>query len=452
MGKRGQRFSNERGATIVLVAVSLTVLLGMGALAVDLGMLIKARNDAQRNADAAALAGASAYQNAKPYDAIYEAKDRAFDYIARNPIGKTFVNALPYDTTITGNRYVFENPNAVVVVLPDSEKVRVIVRRSGIGTWFSRVMGTDAATVSAKAAAIAATAGAAKCVKPFAMPDIWQENTTGQQGEDKNANRIPELLGSPPEKWEYHQTAGSQGGKSWNADHYRPYDDKRVGRTGDETGWGTSFRNEYADASGNQYWDDYGRLLIMKPNNPSQAPAPGFFQAWVMPGSGNGAKEYQENIETCHEAEIMLERDYDVDEEVQTNDNEPGNMLGPTYKGIDNLLAQDSLACWHEFNDPDRPGFKTGEVRLRATMGGPCSITYPGWESSPRVILTPLFDPELIGTGRTALKFNNLAMWFLEGRGNGNQAPIMARFMYFAKGTEVDTTKGSLVKTLRLVE
>lgn len=448
MGMRG-RVSNERGATIVLVAVSLAALLGMGALAVDLGMLIKARSDAQRNADAAALAGASAFQNAKPQDAVYDAKDRAFEYITRNPIGKTFLGVTPHDTTINGSRYIFEHPNAVVVVLPDSEKVRVIVRRPGIGTFFGRILGSDVATVSAKAAAVAATAGAGKCVKPFAMPDIWHETT---EDEDKNLNRIPEPLGSPPERWEYHATAGSQGGKSWNADHYRPYNDHRTDRTGDETGWGTSFRNNSYDENGNRYFDDFGRLLIMKPNNPSQAPAPGFFQAWVMPGSGNGAAEYRENIVTCHEAEVVLEREYAVDETVQTNDNEPGNMLGPTYQGIDSLMAMDSLACWHEFDDPEHSGFKTGKVMKRATSGGACNVEYPGWESSPRVILTPLFDPELIGTGRTALTFNNLGMWFLEGRGNGNQAPIMARFMYFAKGTVADTTKGSLVKLLKLVE
>ena len=67
-------------------------------------------------------------------------------------------------------------------------------------------------------------------------------------------------------------------------------------------------------------------------------------------------------------------------------------------------------------------------------------------------MLTPLFDPSLIDNGRTDLSFNNIAMWFLEGQGNGNQAPIIARFMYFAKGIDSDTVTGSLIKKLRLVE
>jgi Flp pilus assembly protein TadG len=36
---------NERGVTLVMVALSLTVLLGMGALAIDAGMLYTARTE-----------------------------------------------------------------------------------------------------------------------------------------------------------------------------------------------------------------------------------------------------------------------------------------------------------------------------------------------------------------------------------------------------------------------
>jgi uncharacterized membrane protein len=49
---------NERGITIVLVAISLLSLLGMAALAIDVSTLYMAHGEAQRAADAAALAGA----------------------------------------------------------------------------------------------------------------------------------------------------------------------------------------------------------------------------------------------------------------------------------------------------------------------------------------------------------------------------------------------------------
>ena len=62
-----------RDQLLAIAAIAVQVDWAGRALAVDLGMLIKARSDAQRNADAASLAGASAFQNNKPQDAIYDA-------------------------------------------------------------------------------------------------------------------------------------------------------------------------------------------------------------------------------------------------------------------------------------------------------------------------------------------------------------------------------------------
>src|SRR5688572_26769704 len=49
---------NQRGMTLVMVAASLVMLLGAAGLAIDLVSLYVARSEAQRTADAAALAGA----------------------------------------------------------------------------------------------------------------------------------------------------------------------------------------------------------------------------------------------------------------------------------------------------------------------------------------------------------------------------------------------------------
>jgi Flp pilus assembly protein TadG len=80
---------NRHGAALAIVAISLVVILGMGALAVDMGMLIKQRDDAQRAADAAALAGASAFQDEKALDAVPIATTRAIDYLGKNYVGGT---------------------------------------------------------------------------------------------------------------------------------------------------------------------------------------------------------------------------------------------------------------------------------------------------------------------------------------------------------------------------
>src|SRR5687767_5730668 len=52
--------NNPRGVTAVTVAIFLTVLLAMGAAAIDIGHALVARNELQNVSDAAALAGTRA--------------------------------------------------------------------------------------------------------------------------------------------------------------------------------------------------------------------------------------------------------------------------------------------------------------------------------------------------------------------------------------------------------
>ena len=64
----------------------------------------------------------------------------------------------------------------------------------------------------------------------------------------------------------------------------------------------------------------------------------------------------------------------------------------------------------------------------------------------------PLFDPDQLGTGRTKLKFNNLALIFIEDQ-KGRHEPVVARFLYFAKSTGPTAPfTGSLIKKLQLIE
>lgn len=54
----GERIDNERGITMLLVAIAMLTIIGMAALAIDVVTLYLAREEAQRAADAGALAGA----------------------------------------------------------------------------------------------------------------------------------------------------------------------------------------------------------------------------------------------------------------------------------------------------------------------------------------------------------------------------------------------------------
>jgi hypothetical protein len=108
-------------------------------------------------------------------------------------------------------------------------------------------------------------------------------------------------------------------------------------------------------------------------------------------------------------------------------------MIGPTFQGIDELIAQDPNAVWE--------------------TGGVNSPTYGTGLASPRVVKVALFDPtQVTGSGMQSIEFNNFALMFLEGQQNPN-APVIGRFMYYVSGEgSNNATTGSLVLYLRLVE
>lgn len=392
---------DRQGGTLALVAVSMLVLLAVAALAVDAAMGFAARAEAQRIADSAALAGGSAFLDLEPAAAEPEARARAYEYALLH--------------TIRGE--AVDSSEVTIQVLPDERKIRVGINREGLPTWFARSFGVDAIDVGAVAAAQAAQASAASCLKPFAIPDIWDD----VDDDDNPANNVWD----PGEEWDFNPDDG---------DWYIPFDGSNGASA---SGYGSDHRSDYPQ--------DWGRDMTMKVSDPQSeyALAPGLFFPWRLPpdedqeeceqgGGGNqtpGAATYRRNICSCNATSISLGEPYDL---------QPGNMIGPTFQGVDELIAQDPDAFWDtSLNDGD---------------GGVNSPDYGTGLASPRVVKVALFDPtQVTQSGMQSIVFNNFALMFLEGQQNP-QAPVMGRFMYYVSGEGSNTTTGSLVLTLRLVE
>ena len=389
----------ERGAALVLTVVAITTVLGFMALAIDLGMLFVARADAQRAADAAALAGASAFLDNEGSSAVGPANQRAMEYALRN----TFQNG-PIDSN-----------EITIRVIPESLKVGVWVQRDSVQTMFARVIGMRWVQIGAYAAAEAGAAGSAKCLKPIALQDIWHDANG-----DTNNNRVWD----DPEVWHYGDDAGDQ---------YVPF--SGPGGQPTETGYGSDWRNFTTPVS-----NDYGRQIKIKasdPNDPQQ-PSPGVFFPWRIPTGPNpepcpgqdavegqnGGAVYRQNLCACNNTDISLGQEYPI---------ETGNMIGPTAQGIDGLIDQDPGASWDE----------SSHAVVGSSFGA-------GWMSSPRVIKVALMDPtQISGSGMQSVTFNNFALMFIEQQGRP-QDPVFARFLYYATGT--GSGSGTLVKVLRLVK
>lgn len=392
---------SKRGAVSVLVAVSMLALLGFLALAIDLGMLYTAHNDAQRAADAAALAGASAFLEQEAALAVPEARMRAMEYARRN----TFQNG-PIDSN-----------EVFIRVVPESSLVGVRIERDSVRTLFARVFGIRHVPIGAYAAAQAVEAGAARCLKPFAVPDMW-EDANG----DVNNNR----LWDDNETWNYGDNPG---------DYYAPY--TGPGGSATETGYGSGFRNSTS------YANDFGRQIKIKVTSPQDisSPSPGIFLPWRLPtdssqgqcqkggggGGSTGAAVYRRNICTCNTTPISLNTPYQI---------ETGNMVGPTFQGTGELIDQDPNAYWDDV---------TKSVK-GSTLGA-------GWMSSPRVVKIALFSPgQITKSGMQTIEFNNFALLFIEEQAS-NKDPVMGRFLYYVSGGDAPgNITGSLIKTLKLVK
>lgn len=155
--------SRRRAAVVVQVAVGSTVLLGMGALAVDVGTMYMARTELQASADAAALAAASQLvQDDSGADPVEAARQAADKYARANEVlGRSAGLNLTQDVVF--GRAEFDSGTGKFVFEPNVEPydaVRVTVRRTSeseggaIQLGFANIFGRSQKDLWASASAV----------------------------------------------------------------------------------------------------------------------------------------------------------------------------------------------------------------------------------------------------------------------------------------------------------
>ena len=150
----------DEGAAIAFVAVCMLALLGTAALAVDVGMLMNARTEAQRVADLAALAGAGVLAT-QPTNATL-AELEAISFAAQN--------------NVNGSAAVVQSQDVDVDVVNGLVRVRVersSARGNPVQTFFAQAFGVHTVDVGAEGAAQVFGATGASCLLPVALPDRW---------------------------------------------------------------------------------------------------------------------------------------------------------------------------------------------------------------------------------------------------------------------------------------
>lgn len=269
---------DESGASLMLTAISMVVFLGFSALAIDVGMLYEAKAQAQNAADSGALAGAGSLIMA-PTDATL-ARSIAKEFAEKHLIIKQQVSI------DAANDVQVDLGNGRVTVTAR----RIAARGNAVPTFFAKILGWDFVDIQATATAEVDSASAASCLKPWAIPDAFDDKTNPK-------------------------------GVYNNGDYYQQ----------GVTSWGTNYRN-------NNY--DWGTQLVLKQGTPGNAVAPGQFYPIDLPlpsGPATGGARYRDNIANCN-GQIV-----NINDLVWT---ENGNMVGPTKQGVQDLINLDPGARW----------------------------------------------------------------------------------------------------------
>ena len=161
-------YRDESGMTLVFVGVGLMAFLSATMLAIDVGMVMVARTEAQNAADAGALAGAVAL--------VFD------DFNDRTNGGPAVQNAV---VAAQSNQVMSQAVSVTPadVTFPTPERIRVDVFRTGaranpVAMMIAPLFGFPTVDIQATATADAVPANAATCIKPWAVPDKWNERQT----------------------------------------------------------------------------------------------------------------------------------------------------------------------------------------------------------------------------------------------------------------------------------
>jgi Putative Flp pilus-assembly TadE/G-like len=367
----------QKGATLLMVAISLVVLLGICAVAIDLVSLYVGRSEAQRAADAAALAGATVFVTSGctsgplgcvaggPQEA--PARQKAIDVGSRNPVGGQAPTILSTDVTFAYPTP--QDPNIIVRVARDAS------HGGPMPTFFMKIFGVTSANISAAATAEAFNPSGSnipvgtKCLKPWLMPNCDWTRMVPSSNPNYNPNCQDATTGLYATKFVKNNSIVNPG----------PIPTGVI-----------------------------GQLMTIKPGSPSQASAPSkFYPVFLPPGSvaslcpscstggaGGGVPSgalYRQNIECCNQNTITCGQ--------QTIQPITGNMVGPTAQGVDCLIhesngtGQDTIS----FSGTSST-FTAGANNPMVTAGIIAAGSTPIYPSDSAVTV-PIYDGQVLCPG-----------------------------------------------------
>ena len=401
--------SRERGVSLFLIVLGLTFLLGIAGLGIDLATLYVARNEAQRAADAAALAGAQQFQSyvAEGLMTATAAETLATEQavatgnqnliIGQSPSLSTTnfnpaassSNSCPPPSGVSGGCYNFSTTN--------DPRVTVRVYKN-MPTYFMRIFGITSVPVEVSATAEAyvpegdnGPPSTVTCLKPWLLPNCDTDHGAAPGSTNANPN-CPCGSGQPCAS--YTDSSGVSHPSGGYAEYFvnpsEPYQVLNPGLTptgavGEELTIKPGDPNSNAVPAPSKFWP------IFLPSNGSFT-CPSCASSDMASGGTNSASLYRENIECCSQTQITCG--------LNTVTPITGDKTGPTGQGVDCLI--------HEGNGgggQDTISLDTGSLAVPFIMyAGANNPYYPvGTQltSSDSEVTLPLYDGQVLCPGNS---------------------------------------------------
>ena len=188
---------DERGVTMVLIALAMVSLLAMAALAIDITTLYVARSEAQNAADAAALAGAKMFVTSGVTSVSGGAPPIAFTDVCQTAGPGNTAAANRQAEAAASQNNVAGTPAAVLQIScdssqPENPRITVTVQRTALPTFFARIWNRASSTITATATAEAFNASGStvpiqtESVKPWFVPNCDPARIVASPGGNPN--------------------------------------------------------------------------------------------------------------------------------------------------------------------------------------------------------------------------------------------------------------------------
>jgi len=422
-----RRAGGAEGAVLVHVAVAIIGLLAFCALVVDYGTMWVSRRQAQNAADAAALAGAIslAYDNPSDFDRARMMAKKVGE--SNKVLGGTLSitqgtgNGGTATDDISFMSPTFTNQCPPGFATANDTCVRVnVYRKAGnnpLPVFFAPLFGRSERGVQATATALIASGNATNCMRPFGLPDKWDEwdpATNGAEYETQTGFPDPSGLTTnwDPDYWVPQPSNGQLSaysarftGADYEADTYT---------APSPTSAGTSYR-VYAPNS-RTFCCDYGKQMKMTIGYQGNTNGAFFQPLRVLCNGGNC---YRNAIGGCDGETRVIGGNVDT---------ENGSMNGPTSSGVSDLVAKDPAAQWY----PAGTGFGNG-LQCPSYAGCVYSSASGAINTSPRIVPVPVMNIDTFmqnPTGQSSITIQNLMGLFIEGtQGSGANLVVVARIV-----------------------